>query len=304
MSTEDPVTLPRRQQTITLGERLIEERRSIATGYSRAFEWLGELTDAEYRAYEARWLEWHRVNVEVLKRMFDTSTIADEYGAICIDYYSKHGFRHYHDERLDQLERFLNTATTALESINDRLLLYPGPEDKPPALVTGIVDGKDNVRKARRPRVFIASSVDGLDISYALQTGVERHLEPTVWDQGVFEPSRYILETLEGALDNFDYAVFVFSPADTIIFKGEEQKAVRDNVIFELGLFIGRLGRAACFVVHPRIENLHLPSDLLAFQTLTYENERQDDNFEAALGPVASRIRQAIARHQKSIASR
>ncbi|HEY8292500.1 MAG TPA: hypothetical protein VIG44_08425, partial [Thermomicrobiales bacterium] len=103
MKKEVTVILPRRQQTIALGERLIEERRSIAIGHSRAFEWLSELTEAEYHAHETRWLEWHRVNVEVLRRMFDTSAIADKYGSIHIDTSPTYKHRHYRDERLDYL---------------------------------------------------------------------------------------------------------------------------------------------------------------------------------------------------------
>ena len=43
--------------------------------------------------------------------------------------------------------------------------------------------------------------------------------------------------TLERAVLDFDFAVFVFSPDDQIISR-ETQVVARDNVIFELGLFI------------------------------------------------------------------
>ena len=45
-----------------------------------------------------------------------------------------------------------------------------------------------------RPRVFVASSSEGLGIARALQSGLDRDAEITVWDQDVFHPSEYILE--------------------------------------------------------------------------------------------------------------
>lgn len=44
-----------------------------------------------------------------------------------------------------------------------------------------------------KPRIFIASSVEGLDAAYAIQELLEFSAECTVWDQDVFAPSSVTL---------------------------------------------------------------------------------------------------------------
>ena len=116
----------------------------------------------------------------------------------------------------------------------------------------------------KKPKVFIGSSVEGLEIAYAIQKELEHDSEPTIWSQGLFNLTKSTLSELLHCLDNFDAAIFVLSPDDELKIRKEEKQAIRDNIIFELGLFIGRLGTDKTFMVHPRdIDNLQIPSDLL-----------------------------------------
>ena len=47
------------------------------------------------------------------------------------------------------------------------------------------------------------------------------------------------------ALDQFDFAVMILSPDDMTESRDQSYASPRDNVLFELGLFMGRLGRTA-----------------------------------------------------------
>jgi CAP12/Pycsar effector protein, TIR domain len=149
-----------------------------------------------------------------------------------------------------------------------------------------------------KPNLFIGSSTESLDIAYALQENLEPSAEVTVWTQGIFELSKYTLESLLDALDVADFGVFVFSADDLSVIRGKEKGTVRDNVLFELGLFIGRLGKDRNFVILPRghEETLHLPTDLLGLTPALYEPNRQDQNLRAALGPASSKLSRVLSK--------
>ncbi|MEH6757738.1 MAG: nucleotide-binding protein [Parasphingorhabdus sp.] len=143
----------------------------------------------------------------------------------------------------------------------------------------------------KKPNLFIGSAGESLDLAYAAQEGLERDLQVTVWTQGVFQLSRSTMESLIDVLNEADFGLFVLSPNDVTKMRNSEVLTVRDNVIFELGLFIGRLGRDRCYMLVPRgIEDLHLPTDLLGITPAEFDAEREDQNLAAALGPACQRI--------------
>jgi hypothetical protein len=149
-----------------------------------------------------------------------------------------------------------------------------------------------------KARVFLASSIEGLDIAYALQELLEYSADCTVWDQGVFEPSSYTLLDIISALEESDYGIFVLSPNDTINLRNVDYKVTRDNVIFELGLFVGALGIKRCFMILPReINDYHMPTDLVGLKPLKYNDNRKDGNIGAALGPCANQIKKVIKKY-------
>jgi predicted nucleotide-binding protein len=146
-----------------------------------------------------------------------------------------------------------------------------------------------------RPRILIGSSSEALPVANALQMNLDRVAECTVWNQGVFSLSKSMLEALIDALARVDYAVFVLNDDDVTTIRGESSPTTRDNVIFELGLAIGALGRSKTFMVIPRASvQLRLPTDLLGITAATYQADRQDRNLRAALGPAAMQIQDAI----------
>jgi len=53
------------------------------------------------------------------------------------------------------------------------------------------------------------------------------------------------------------------------------------------------LGRSRTFMVYSRDIELHLPTDIAGVTGVTY-SQRSDKNMEASLGPVCTRIKQAM----------
>ncbi|MCV2366736.1 nucleotide-binding protein [Roseateles oligotrophus] len=150
----------------------------------------------------------------------------------------------------------------------------------------------------QKPTLFIGSSTQGSEIAYEIQAQLKSHADTTVWNQGLFELSSGTLEQLDRSVQEFDFAVLVLSTDDFVLSKGGEAQAPRDNVIFELGLFMGRLGRNRTFVVRSEQANFKLPSDLAGITLATYDPQRAAANLAAALGPACNEIRKSIARER------
>ena len=146
-----------------------------------------------------------------------------------------------------------------------------------------------------KPSLFIGSSKESLDAAYALQENLEFVAEVTVWDQGIFALSQPTISSLINALDKSKFGAFILSPDDVTKIRGSEYQTARDNIIFELGLFIGRLSLERTFFVIPRNSmDMHLPTDLLGLTPAVFDANRSDGNIRAALGPASNQIRNAI----------
>jgi O-acetyl-ADP-ribose deacetylase (regulator of RNase III) len=146
-----------------------------------------------------------------------------------------------------------------------------------------------------RLRVFVGSSGEAIAVCRAVQAELEDDLDVTVWNQDVFRFNYAALDSLLEALDSSDAGVFVLRPDDLTTSRGESNQTVRDNVLFELGMFIGRLGRDRTFMLTPSSPAFHLPSDLVGLTTARYDAVRFDSGDErSAVGSACRRIRQAV----------
>lgn len=143
-----------------------------------------------------------------------------------------------------------------------------------------------------KPRIFIGSSTESMNIAGACNVSLEHSAEVTMWPH-IFELGDSTLDSLVRKANNVDFALFVFAPDDLTIMRNQHKPTVRDNVLFELGLFIGALGKKRCFILKPRGEDLYLPTDLLGINTGDFEPNRQDgDNFSAVNAACIQMTRQ------------
>jgi predicted nucleotide-binding protein len=160
-----------------------------------------------------------------------------------------------------------------------------------------MVTQRKNAQASRRkPAVFIASSSEDREIADAVSKVLMDHeTEPTVWSQRPFRSMDSVLEDLIHQLERSDFGIFVMTANDTIIARGKRMFAPRDNVVLELGLFMGSLGRRHCFILSPEDSpGLKIPSDLAGLVTARFSTSRSDGNWAAAVGPACNEIAQAI----------
>ena len=125
----------------------------------------------------------------------------------------------------------------------------------------------------RKPnaRVFVASSSEALRIAKAIQTALSSSaMDVKIWTDGIFLAGMTNIEALEAELLRADFAVLILSADDEVISRGTASDAPRDNLILELGLFAGALGRRRSIMMCPDGANLKIPTDFLGVSPLRY----------------------------------
>lgn len=140
------------------------------------------------------------------------------------------------------------------------------------------------------PKLFVISSTEALDVAQTIRATLESDVFSTVWNEGVFFAGGYSLEALEKAVSESDFAIAIAQPDDIVETRGSRQPTLRDNVLFELGLFMGRLGRHRALLLHPKTDKLKLPSDLQGLTLLRYVPGTATE-LPALLKPACDEIR-------------
>lgn len=145
----------------------------------------------------------------------------------------------------------------------------------------------------QRPSMFIGSSSEGLHLAKAIQANLDQECEITLWSQGLFGLGEGTLESLVAKLDDFDFSTLVLTPDDMVRSRKKTSPSPRDNVLLELGLFIGRLGRRRTFVVYDRTADMKLPSDLAGVTFATF-HPHTSQNWQATVGAACTQIERVV----------
>lgn len=148
----------------------------------------------------------------------------------------------------------------------------------------------------RKPRLFIASSVESLAIAEAVNVNLDHDFEVTIWKNGTFKLSSSTIEDLVEKSSTVDFALFIFAPDDINIIRNRNEHVVRDNVIFEMGLFVGAIGKSRSFVLKPRNIDMHLPTDLLGVTPADFDSNRSDGDLISATNRACSLIKSEVER--------
>lgn len=155
----------------------------------------------------------------------------------------------------------------------------------------------EDMKNSSHPlKVFIGSSAEGLPIAKNLQAEIDSssEFESHCWTTGTFSPGSFTLDALVEKAHVVDFAILVATGEDTVITRGMEMAAIRDNIVFEFGLFLGALGRDRVYLLS--VGDVKVPSDLEGLFRLTYK-ARSDSNIRAGLNNAVLQAQEAMRRH-------
>jgi CRP/FNR family transcriptional regulator, cyclic AMP receptor protein len=147
-----------------------------------------------------------------------------------------------------------------------------------------------------KPRVFIICSAEALDIAETIRIGLDHiNAHVVIWsDEQIFPPGSYPLDDLETQVNIADFGITIAQPDDLIRSRDKTAITPRDNVIFELGFFMSRLGRARTLLLVPRGKDLKLPSDFKGMTPIEYKPEEPGVDQSVTLATAVDRIKKII----------
>lgn len=131
-------------------------------------------------------------------------------------------------------------------------------------------DGETTVKnldhKKNRPSIFIGSATESHSIAKKAASFFDKEkFEVDTWKMNIFGQkdedgnSLSNAEQLKNFTDIYDYAIFVFTPDDKLVSQTRKDLeddtyinaySVRHNVVFEFGLFLGRIGAERSFILY------------------------------------------------------
>jgi len=148
----------------------------------------------------------------------------------------------------------------------------------------------------RRPRAFIICSKEALEVAEEIRLGLKYvDIATVLWsDDQIFPAGSYPIETLENEVSHADFGIAIASPDDLVRARHRQQQAPRDNVIFELGFFMSRLGRHRTMLLVPDGKEVKLPSDFKGITPISYSVDADDTDLSSCLGPTVTQIKKTI----------
>jgi hypothetical protein len=144
------------------------------------------------------------------------------------------------------------------------------------------------------PSLFIFSSSEERDVAAAIGRLLNNDARIKFWDEGFHPGSGGFTETLLAQVEDMDFALFLLTPKDALHNIVGPGRRIRGNVLFELGLCIGRIGRNRTFVLASASTAHDLLPDLAGLTIISYSESRANRNLAVELDPACSLIRAAI----------
>ena len=123
----------------------------------------------------------------------------------------------------------------------------------------------------RIPHLLIRSSSDCIAFAEALAAAIPPEMATVkICAREIFDADHFPIEELEAQLRVADFAALVAPNDHRALERSESSNAVRDNIVFEVGLLMGALSRHRTYLFAPEGTSLGIPTDLLGLTPLLY----------------------------------
>lgn len=139
-------------------------------------------------------------------------------------------------------------------------------------------------------KIFIGSSNEGHSVAEQIKKEINKQLgdwiECETWKDGnVFTQNKNTLDCLVRASRRYDYGILVASKDDILLKRLKFGFAIRDNVLFEMGLFLGSLGLQRAFLITS--DSISLPSDYAGVTIIKYNKKNLGDKIGNIVHEIA-----------------
>lgn len=174
---------------------------------------------------------WSDFNSELLSRLFDNRSMVDEYeNTGPMIFFARTTFQ----QDVEEFRGNMSSSINRLTSVLDRLDLIPDPNDHKSPGVTGMPESDD---------IFIVHGRDHGAKEAVARFLMKLDLKPLILHEQANQ-GMTIIEKIERNAQGVRYVVVLLTPDDVGALKGESpHPRARQNVVFELGWFCGKLGR-------------------------------------------------------------
>ena len=179
---------------------------------------------------------------------------------------------------------------------------YLFPSHKP--LNLNQLNKKDSLR---RIRVFIGSSGEAIKKNCVYPFAKELRqfgVTPVVWNQAkeFTTGSPTIFGALIEAARSYDFALFIFTPDDEVKMRNIIENSVRDNVLFEFGLFTGAITSERVFAAIETSKMSHIASDLQGVNISRFKiSKMTQERRQKPTGAELQRVKSALKRLKENI---
>jgi hypothetical protein len=161
--------------------------------------------------------------------------------------------------------------------------------------------GIRSISYLQKPTLFIASSKEAKDIALAVKKHFQPFCNTDIWTDNVFAKNKTFLESLLNFSSFYDFSIVLLTADDKRIVRKKRYAVPRDNLLFELGLFMGRLGTHRAFALAE--DKIKILSDFHGVSLASFSRTKSPkaESLRMACEQIREEMAKAESRYRLSI---